>query len=283
MARFDVMKKRESTTLSGKERHWLKIGEGLLIALRSRGDSADAPEIDFLKEGAAQYGKSSHTIRKIIDATIWVDAFFPHLIKEPPPRFPMTNALQLRAIHRLDPNRAEAMSHDVFEGLVTRQHLTEIVAELRGVYRPKAKRTDDVSGSGFIPGDAKTFENQVREALKSLLDEERFPSKPVISDGSGVLPRCDFLIRQDDEPKIAIEAKDLLSKASNEKMLHLLGNLALWQSQGLSTWLFVPADAYSRIEKLQAMAAECRLDPVEVYVVNDARTVRWEPPADDLP
>lgn len=262
------------------ELHWLQVGKELLTTLRSRGDSGDEPEISFLEESAAEYGKSSHTIRKIIDATIWVDAFFPHLLEEPPTRFPMTNALQLRAIHRIDPNRAEAISHDVFEGIVSRRHLAEIVSELRGVYRPKVKRTEDASGSESKLRDAQAFEDQVEKSLKLLLEAEGLSSKPVICKGRRVLPRCDFLIQQDGEPTIAVEAKGLPPTVTKEKIFHLLGNFALWQSQGLKTWLFVPSDTSSRIEKLQAMAAQCRLDPVTVFVVHDESVVPWKPEAE---
>lgn len=271
------MKKKAETTSGRSKLHWLQIGEELLDALRHRGDSGDLPEGTFLEESAARYGKSTHTIRKIIDAATWVNAFYPHLLKAPPKAFPMTNALQLRSIHRLDPSRADAISHDVFEGTVSRRHLTEIIDELRDIYRIKAKSNVVSSVSGPNPQDGKAFEELVQRALKPLLEGSRSPFEPVISTGHGLLPPCDFLIQEDGKPTIAVAAKNLPVKGAKERILHLLGNFALWQSQGLGTWLFVPLGASSRIEELKSMAAECRLNPLEVFVVDGEGAKPWRP------
>jgi len=54
---------------------------------------------------------------------------------------------------------------------------------------------------------------------------------------------------------------------TKERLLSLLGALLLWQSKGLSVWLFVPHEASEGISELQAIISEGGLDPIEVFVV----------------
>ena len=52
-----------------------------------------------------------------------------------------------------------------------------------------------------------------------------------------------------------------------ERLLGMLGAFLLWQSKGLSVWLFVPHDASEGISELQGMISDGGLEPIDIFLV----------------
>jgi hypothetical protein len=265
-------KKKKPSSVGGS--HWLTIGGSALSAARIHGDSRSLYAADALEEFAAKHGKSVHTIRKIIDATAWVEDFYPELLASPPKRFPLTQALQMRAIYRLDPERAKNMAAAVFDGKLTGRELTEILDEVReGRYRPASEAVaSSYKKAAVSPHQQKVprtpdLESRVQTLLSPLLNERGLLPKMEVRSGSEIRPKCDFVISDSGTPKIAVEVKAFPSQPSMKRLLELLGSFLLWQSKGLSVWLFVPREASAGISELQGMISDGGLDPIEVFLV----------------
>ncbi|KUJ77868.1 hypothetical protein AVO45_07790 [Ruegeria marisrubri] len=244
--------------------------------MEARDDSGGMTEAGIMEKCAARYGKSIHTIRKIIDATTWVKGFYPKLIENPPELFPLTQALQLRTIHRLDPSVGKEISSDVFEGKFSGPQLADIVVELNKKYRPKPVAPDKLSPIEIKRRKAEALEEEVSNLLAQLLEGENFPSRPEVSSGRAVVPPCDFVVSVDGKPTIVAEVKNFSSKEPTTNLVSLLGNCALWQNQGFSPWLFFPSDAAPRIDKFQSMAIKCGVTPLEIFLVGDGKAKPWE-------
>lgn len=252
--------------------HWLRLGESVLREMKFRGDSPGGIETDVLNEFAVRCGKSIHSIRKIVDATAWVRGFYPNLLAKPPARFPLTQALQLRAIHRLDPHRARSIANEVFAGRFTGRELTHVLEKLKeGRYRPER---DAVYKKNIRQ--AALLEAQVEMQLRPLLLDRVASSNWEVRKKHDILPRCDFLVLVDGEPSIVVEAKALRPTTSTERLLAILGACVLWQARGLNVWLFVPREASENVDKLQSMVLEAGIDPIRYFLVQDEHTVPWE-------
>ena len=242
------------------------IGKSALEAARAHADSPTMYPQSTLENYADQYGKSVYTIRKIIDGTAWVDAFYPDLLTSPPERFPLTQALQLRAIHRLDPHRAKDIANAVFSGKLTRRELTEILDKVKeGRFGPASEVA--ISPSKKKVPRTPDLESRVQTLLSPLLKERGFLPKMEVRSGSEIRPKCDFVISDSGTPKIAVEVKAFPSQPSMKRLLELLGAFLLWQSKGLRIWLFVPHEASAGISELQGMISDGGLDPIEVFLV----------------
>ena len=242
------------------------IGRSALEAARSQDDSPTMYPQSTLENYADQYGKSVSTIRKIIDGTAWVEAFYPDLLMSPPERFPLTQALQLRAIHRLDPHRAKDIADAVFSGKLTRRELTEILGKVKeGRFGPSSEAANRPSKKKVSR--TRDLESRVQTLLNPLLKERGCLPTMEVRPGTDIWPLCDFVVSDNETAKIAVEVRSLPPKTSKERLLSLLGALLLWQSKGLSVWLFVPHEASEGISELQAIISESGLDPIEVFVV----------------
>ena len=219
-----------------------------------------------LENLADQYGKSVHTIRKIIDGTAWIEAFYPDLLASPPERFPLTQALQLRAIHRLDPHRAKDIAGAVFAGKLTRRELTEILDKIRrGRFEPASEAA--ISPSKNKVPRTPDLESRVQTLLSPLLKERGFLPTMEVRKGTDIRPKCDFVISDSGTPKIAVEVRSMPHQSSMERLLGMLGAFLLWQSKGLRVWLFVPHEASAGISELKGMISDGGLDPIEVFLV----------------
>ena len=257
-------------------KHWLEVGQELLAELRNLSDSGDISESDVLAECATRYGKSIHTLRKVIDATTWVKGFYPHLLEEPPERFPMTQALQLRTIHRLDPSQANTMAEDVFAGKTSRQQLANLVDTLSGQYRVPSKRSHFNWYQEAKKQRAIELEHRVEQQLNQWREEGRFAANSEIRRGRKAIPPCDFFVSRAEHPDIAVEVKNFALKEPDKAVMALLGSCALWQAQGFETWLFFPKEAEERVQKIQSMAETCQIDPPQVFLLGDDGSVSWD-------
>ncbi|MDF3361497.1 hypothetical protein HLM50_10535 [Sulfitobacter sp. Ks41] len=253
----------------------------MLRTARLQNDSQNLYASETLKEYAFRYGKSSHTIRKIVDATAWVEGFYPELIASPPEKFPLTQALQLRAIYRLDPDRAKEIAPTVFAGKLTGRELTEILDEVKeGRYLPQSD--PEVSLSRKKVARMSKLESRVQALLGSMLYERGMSAQMEVRPGVDIRPQCDFVISDSGTPKIAVEVKAYRSQPSTMRLLELLGAFLLWQSKGLNVWLFLPDEASAGINELHSMIAEGGLHPIEIFLVGREGVTQHKAPGQEL-
>jgi hypothetical protein len=156
-------KKKVSTSKDGK--HWLVVGQEFIKKMGDQRRWDKGIEAKIHDECVAYYGVGIHSIRKIFDATAWVANCYPDVLKNPPERFALTQALLLRSIHRLDPSYADKISQEVFKGKTTVGGLTEIKERLW-------KQRREGGGPVMIPTMTKASHSEARHA-ESSADEHQ--------------------------------------------------------------------------------------------------------------
>ena len=227
--------------------------------LEGIGDSGNDYGMSALELLAAQCGKSTESVRKIVDAATWVRGFYPEIFLRVPRNFAMTQALQLRAIHRLSHQKADEISQDVFEGRLNRKQLSDLLKSCRQAVRPTPKSKKMSSH---------VFEELLVENMSRLLKENGYDGKSTISSGDNTVPACDLIVSIKGEPAIAAEYVLLQTKSNQEKLLTLTGWCALWQNQGMTPWLVFPEEKRSAADKFVELSARCKIGPTKIFLAS---------------